>query len=299
MTTLLAFLLAAQDAADPARRAVERSLPFLEMKGTDWIRDRKCASCHHVPFMVWVHREARDRGLPVDSAKLDAWTGWALDFARTSTSREGEKNGGGLDTLAQLILARPAKADFAPYGELAGLIRGFQKADGSWAAGGQLPSQRRDKAETDDASTRWVVLALRTLPGREDSLTKAEAWIGGRPSGKSTESLALHVLTASSPDARRELLARRNGDGGWGWMKGEPSDALATGITLYALGGADPGARDFLVRTQLEDGSWKVPSTKAKSRDDAISSYWGTAWAALGLLQDLPQAESPSSSLRR
>lgn len=284
--------------ADPARRAVERSLPFIEQKGVQWMRDRKCSSCHHVTFMIWSHREALERGFAVDRKKLAEWTDWAVDFSLTSKrTKDGGLNGGGLDTLAQLLLARKPGDPADP--KLVELLLGMQKPEGFWPADGQLPSQRRPKDETDEASTRWVLHALQTLgpedEARKEAREKSEAWLAGRAPGQSNESLALAVLLSRSEPLLKELLARQNEDGGWSWMKGEASDALATGQTLYVLGqlgtAADPiaRARGFLVRTQKEDGSWKVPSTKAKPKDDSISSYWGTAWAAIGILRSLPE----------
>ncbi len=293
---VLAFLLVQAPEPDPVRRAAERSLPFIEKGGLDWMREKKCASCHHVTFMVWSHREALDRGLDVDARKLEEWTKWALDFSLGSKNKEGKRNGGGLDTMAQVILSRPAKADVAPYGELADLIRSERKQEGHWEAGGQLPSQRRPKEESHEVSSMWVLHSLRSL-GREEERPEALAWLERRKPGRSVESVALRLLTAPSEPLLQELLARQNEDGGWGWLRGELSDALATGQVLYVLNFADGAdaaaaarrAQDFLVRTQLEDGSWKVPSTKPKSKDASISTYWGTAWAAIGLLRTLPR----------
>lgn len=306
---LVLSVLCAQGAEpDPVRRAVERSLPFIEKGGVDWMKNRKCSSCHHVTFMVWSHREAQARGFAVDAKKLEEWTTWAMDFSLTTKTKEGKRNGGGLDTMAQVILARPAKADEAPYRELAGMILSEQKPAGYWEAGGQLPSQRRAKEETHDASTMWVVHSLRSLgqeEGREKPFDsgpaalaqgKAMSWLKEKKPGPSAESLALHLLTTPSDPLLKELLSRQNEDGGWSWLKGEASDALATGQVLYVLGFSDAKAvagpvrraRDFLAKTQLEDGSWKVPSTKPDSKDPSIAVYWGTAWAALGLLRTLP-----------
>jgi len=70
-------------AAPPAtaadmRAAVQRSLPYIEKVGTEWMRERRCNSCHTVTFMVWSHNEAAARGLDVDRAKLAEWTNWSL-----------------------------------------------------------------------------------------------------------------------------------------------------------------------------------------------------------------------------
>ncbi len=290
MLIALALCLAQAEEAAPLRRAVDRSLPFLEKGGVAWMAQRKCSSCHHATFLVWTHREALARGFAVDAAKLEAWTRWTLDYSRDAKKKDGTLDGGGLDTLAQVILSRPATADPAPYRELAERIRARRKAEGFWEADGQLPKQRRPLDETHDASTMWVLRALGSL-GLEDA--GAAERLRGRKPGETAESAALHLLTTPSAAALQELLSRRNADGGWGWKRGEPSDALATGQVLYVLShgtsGAEAarGARDFLLRTQREDGSWRVPTTKTGSKDDTVSTYWGTAWAVLGLLRVL------------
>jgi len=299
MTLALLGLLTLAPQSQELRQAVEKSLPYIEKKGVDWIANRKCASCHHVPFMIWSHREALDRGFAVDPKELDDWTRWAVEFSLNAKTEEGRRNGGGLDTMAQLILARPPKAEDKPYRELSDLILGMQKPQGYWPAGGQLPSQRRAPQESDETSTLWVLHAFRSLdPGGEswkESREKAAKWAGERRPGKSNESLALHLLTTRSDALLKELLARQKDDGGWSWLSGEASDALATGQNLYVLNrvGVKPDAEpvrratQFLIRTQRDDGSWLVRSTKPKSKDVAISSYWGTAWAAIGLLRSL------------
>src|SRR5205085_461549 len=65
-------------AAD-VRKAVERSLPYLEKEGVAWMEKYNCLSCHHVPFLLWSHNEARARGFPIDRGKLARWTDWSLD----------------------------------------------------------------------------------------------------------------------------------------------------------------------------------------------------------------------------
>src|SRR5580765_2871733 len=60
------------------RGAVERSLPYIEKVGTDWMRAQKCNSCHNVTFLVWTHNEAAARGFNIDQTKLAEWTKWSL-----------------------------------------------------------------------------------------------------------------------------------------------------------------------------------------------------------------------------
>ena len=61
------------------RKAIERSLPFIEKEGVAWIKKRDCMSCHHVPFMLWSHNEAQSRGIKVDAKKLAEWTEWSKE----------------------------------------------------------------------------------------------------------------------------------------------------------------------------------------------------------------------------
>jgi hypothetical protein len=164
----------------------------------------------------------------------------------------------------------------------------------------------------------WSVLALADAEGTGDPAARARqkalAWLkgGGRAPGVSTEWLLLRMLIErrfGDPGRSAELLARlldeQRPDGGWGWLrKAGRSDAFATGQVLYALGGAgrdgeDPSVRkawDFLLASQAEDGSWGVPTAAVSVsadprrvvRTDAVYTYWGTAWAAIGLLRTLP-----------
>ena len=53
-------------------------------------------------------------------------------------------------------------------------------------------------------------------------------------------------------------------------------------------------ARSFLVRSQRDDGAWLVPAERVRAgegRDSLaeIFSYWGSGWAAIGLLRTLPE----------
>src|SRR6185369_3801344 len=59
------------------RKAVERSLPYLEREGVAWIEKHDCISCHHVPFLLWSHNAAKSAGFVVDDTKLARWNEWA------------------------------------------------------------------------------------------------------------------------------------------------------------------------------------------------------------------------------
>lgn len=375
----------AQESSDaPLRRAVERSLPFLEKEGLAWIKAKDCLSCHQVPFMLWSHQEARGRGFPTDEGKLAEWVDWSsaeslrqrvrlkltdagLEALKAETmpaetlaklaplakkpsakgadfikelakalspeefgihkpallkhaSRE-KGDGGGLDTMGQLLLAgvygSEAKADFAASTRIR--IAELQQADGSWKPGGQLPRMNRSEAEGTEITTMWIVLALsgQPDPASKECVGRALAFLKNARPGKTSEWVAARLLVEKklgeaepSQALLRELLGRQNPDGGWAWLNGGASDAFATGQVLYALSLSGLPADDAAVRragrhlteTQGEDGSWAVPplaltatTTKPERlvRLEPIYRYWGTAWATIGLLRALPAKGHP------
>jgi hypothetical protein len=296
-----------------ARTAVERSLPFLEKNGVAWMNEKGCSSCHNVSFLLWSHTAARERGIAIDERKLAEWTDWTRKFSKS------RPDGGGLDTVSQLLLARrrdAAQRDFLV--DAQALIVRTQEPDGSWKAAGQLPSQGRPVAESNAVSTMWAVLALRSLddpaPAAAEAIRHANEFLGRGKPEETNESLVTALLIKRSiGDAARaapllkELLARQRGDGGWSWRNdAASSDAFATGQALYALGrggisSGDPAvahARRYLIDTQDKDGAWPVPaaaisSTKNPGRLNRLAPiyrYWGTAWASIGLSETLPAA---------
>jgi squalene-hopene/tetraprenyl-beta-curcumene cyclase len=374
------FAQTTREEAD-VRTAVERSLPFLEKEGVAWMTSKGCASCHHVPFLIWSHAEARAGGITIDDRKLADWTGWTWQFSRArrewfkltkeslvapaangavpadvrakltdlidkpfatedqfvvalravltgeeltqhkaalvkhaTRPLEPTNDGGGLDTLSQLLLGCARGADLAKMtesrAELRDLIIRWQQPDGSWKAAGQLPSQNRPPAESNEVSTRWAVLAVGSLEKpdapTDQSIKRALDFLGKTKPGSSNESLVTAFLverkfgTAErAADLLAQLRARQNPDGGWAWRGTGDSDAFATGQTLYALNQSGLRADDaavrraagYLIKSQQADGSWSVPSRAISSATNQarldklapIYRYWGTAWASIGL----------------
>src|SRR5262245_49434312 len=60
------------------KEAIRKGLAFVEEKSLAWLRERKCASCHHVPMMVWAQRDARRRGFKIDEQGLKEATDFML-----------------------------------------------------------------------------------------------------------------------------------------------------------------------------------------------------------------------------
>ena len=39
--------------------------------------EKNCNSCHHLPQVLWNHREAKMRGFTIDEQKFDEWLKWS------------------------------------------------------------------------------------------------------------------------------------------------------------------------------------------------------------------------------
>jgi hypothetical protein len=252
---------------------------------------------------------------------------------RRASPAPGSNDGGGLDTLGQILLGRAAGG--APDSEpmkrfiatTPAMIVSRQRTDGSWEAGGQLPRQDRPAAEADAVSTRWALLALgtverpdaRTTQSIRRALDALEKRARDAKPFTSTESLITTILVArrfgapgdDRPDITH-LLSRQNPDGGWAWKdRGAASDGFATGQALYALSQAGNSevaptiarARRYLISTQQPDGGWPTTgegisnaSTPArKKKVEPIYRYWATAWATIGLTSSLPRGQTPDA----
>lgn len=295
--------------------AIKRSVPYLQREGLAWIEERKCVSCHQVPFMLWGLHAAQAAGFEVDDESLQERSDWSLTWQswqnpkNAKESDEASTAQGNVDTMYFVLLGRQGYAaqDRNPEAtaNLHNLILANQQADGSFKPGGQLPLQRRPLAETTQISTMWALLALppvETDQPREVARQKALTFLASDLSAISTEWFVtrylLHLQTGEVEQASailKALLAAQNEDGGWGWLLEEESDAFGTGAALYALGHADgiayrdaiERAKNFLVTTQGDDGAWQVPGTKktSKGKPRPTSTYWGTAWAVIGLCE--------------
>ena len=295
-----------------SRKAIQKSIPFIQEKGVAWIEDRDCLSCHHTSFMVWSLSLAEKKGFDVDAEILEESKSWALNWKYLANPKVREtaqrdktiKNEN--DTIAQLIVSNvlpsTEKTKRKKYGQL--LAEG-QHSEGWWNPGGQLPKQKRPKRETKDVSTMWAAIALLHAQSRESiqpEIDKALAWLSGSKEGVSTEWWAARLIlydalgdTEKTKELSNQLLKLQREDGGWGWLHRDESDALGTGIALYALSRAGfsiqdssvQKAHEFLVSTQLENGSWAVKGTKENGKHDfeETSVFWGTCWAVIGMCE--------------
>ncbi len=291
------------------RATVSKSLDYLAKGGDQWMNERSCNSCHHMPQLLWNHREARARGFAIDEKKFVEWLKW--------TEANAKNIGPGREMTAFLKLALPDK----PMPDLTKIVAAGQLQDGSWKAAGQFLGQKRPAPEVTANSSLIFLLALAANDEdraiSDDAMKKAGAMFAKNEKANSVETLSYRVIVARRFGNQKNVVTissdiakLQHPDGGWGWQITDGvSDSIATGLALYALqpssdsviAAAITRAQRFLIATQKDDGGWPVDYAKlsktdrskpekAKSRTDAnmIYSYWGTAWSTLSLLQGVP-----------
>jgi squalene-hopene/tetraprenyl-beta-curcumene cyclase len=310
------------ESVDPrVRLAIERSTGFLDKEGLRWMQKQQCASCHHIPAMVWALNEARNHGYRINETTLAEVTTWALaegSHSQVFPDLPLDKKRTETDYLGPLLLALGVGASHDNDSSLEKARRRLlahaasqQAKDGSWHAnsGGRPPVHA-----SKDVQTSWLSLAMSGPAdgrGAEDpwqaQRNAAAEWLTQNPPADSHQALAMRLLVhqrlaRSAGDARpllESLLRQQNEDGGWSQTKKMKSDAFATGLALYVLSGQRaPGvdaairrAHVFLIKTQQTDGSWPMTSRAAEPKGPGPAhdlrpiQYFGTAWATIGLVR--------------
>lgn len=321
-------LAAAEPVPTDVQKAAERSIAFLAKDGLAWKENRKCASCHHLPFTLWSLNEARRAGYAVDEKALADLTAFSVapdDRARVAIQRpptaKNFMNQGAL--LLALGLQAGEVRDRAAkerVDKAVALLLTDQTADGSWRQDGGRPPITAGPGV-------MTTLTLLSLPqnGEKNKETKAARekalkWLATATPEDDVQALALRVvLRQRLGDTSKELqplakqiLGRQNTDGGWSQAKEMASDAFATGQALYALTVAGVASGDaavkkgqaFLVKTQRPDGSWPMtsrPMNPGNKQDKGAKNlspitHAGTAWGTLGLVRSAPKAPRKSAA---
>lgn len=309
----------AADTAVPARddkEAIRKGLAYVEGKSLSWLRQKKCASCHHVPMMVWVQRDARQRGFAIDEKGLEEATNFLLaaDNRAGIVPNPGEPERGGNPFSLLAALTTLAFHDSGKVPEAASQqtlkkatthILAKQEPDGSWKRFEGRPPIFPLQEPTTLLAAYVVELDLKATTDAAAKAAKARQWLAANSKGENPQDLSWRIIFGHERNPSvAQLLHRQHADGGWSQTKEMTSDAYATGQAIYSLvsrGGISPSApailkaRDFLIKTQKPDGSW--PMTSRPPNNGAGKTGAGnlepitvsaSAWAVLGVLQCTP-----------
>ncbi len=235
-------------------------------------------------------------------------------------AKQGKKtelnDGGGLDTMAQLFLARDPSvkgSDASFFKSTAELMLALQTPAGTWSAAGQQPARRWPRPAADQTTTMWAILALsgyeQSTPAITKGLEKAHGMVKKFKGDPNFEWLVARLLyehkfgsPAEVANRKAELLKRQNADGGFSALPGGKSEAFSTGQGLYALHviGVTSGdnvirrGQKFLLDTQNPDGSWVQSPALTSNGNEArhkklepIWRNWASSWATIGLARTL------------
>jgi ankyrin repeat protein len=297
------------------RQAVDRALPPLEHSTATFVAKRACVSCHHNILSILTFQMARERGVKIDRAVLDAVE------AKTFRSLRGPS---ALDDAVQAVTLNDPTPDdsyLLMAAHASGLAPDLTTAvyarrliqwqrDGHWVTSDFRPPH----SSSMFTATATAVRAINLYMPDKACILRARRWlVRTRPA--STEDAAFRLMglvwadaAANEIDAaRRDLLAMRKQTGGWPQLPGYDPDAYSTGESLFALHEAGTpivGADlKFLISTQAADGTWRVRTrmlspaqvsppyfpTGFPYEKDEFLSYAGSSWAVMALLSAIPR----------
>lgn len=328
----------APSAATPPQtppQAVQKAIHFLVEDTAKWREERGCATCHHGTLTTWALTEARQQGFDVDASTLADITKWTKDaFVPRMTSVRDPRPGWRLvNTSAMYLGIMSANLPILSRDEVNKLglhLAGHQEPDGTW----ERPPPENGAPPIWESPETLALLALLAWEGRQPgnpqesgiinaSRDKAIAWLQKNPSTATSQALTLRLLydvrtngqnAKDVPAEIEALLKKQSADGGWSQTSEMSSDAYATGQALYAL--AEAGAKadrpemqkavSFLTTTQKPDGSWPmtsrnhpgVTSTRNPIRNPIPITYFGSAWATLGLVRCVPTPPDTAAKQR-
>ena len=300
------FLADTDPAVETARPAVIKGIAYIEARGLAWKNEHGCASCHHVPMMVWTLNDAKGAGFPVNVDLLHDMSTWLASEDNAAGLIPGEKamNPYSLAAMYSAIALQSRSETTAPPARLIAHIATNQLKDGSWAS----PDGRPPLLASHEAATMLSELAL-LRSEKADFRANTDAatlWVNSQAPADDAQvrSLRLTLAAARGEDLRTitalidAITSHQNPDGGWSQTPDLPSDGYATGQALYALASAHCGYRfppsmrgmTFLENSQQADGSWLMTSRPVATGGGSAKNlepitYAGTAWALLGLIR--------------
>lgn len=274
------------------RKAVQASLPRIELTMQQFAKRTGCASCHHEGLGAMTTGIALAHGYSINKAFAQEQAQRVGGFFQSlqpqlHTAAEDPstiKNlfvidvGDGSPSYGSLLLslAEHRTPSTAPLQDAAAVLARLQTPDGDWRFGFQRePVQSSFFTMTAMALRSLQAYAPKQMAGEVAERTgRAKHWLLTAPV-TSTEDRVFRLLglkwAGATAEERRkaldELRATQRPDGGWAQDANSQSDAYATGSALFALNqGGDLAVADaayqrgvrYLLRTQEDDGTWYV-----------------------------------------
>lgn len=339
LTVAAAFSILAGDApksgaaVPPPTQVAVKALAFLEKDAAKWRQERGCATCHHGTMTVWALSEAKSQGYAVGSDGLADMVNWTKEqFVPRFSKPRDPRPGWNLVSVPAIYLGIMSQSlpvlSRDEINRVAIHLARHQEEDGAWSAppagNGAPPTWESREALALLALLAWepyVPADAKEADAARASRDKALAWLSKVKPSETTQAVTLRLLVdvrtgKSGPQLQHgidELLKRQKADGGWSQTKDLPSDAYATGQALYVLSFAGlkldrpevQRAVSFLASSQREDGAWAMTSrnhpgvNETRKRNPVPITYFGTAWATLGLVRLVPPVVDTATRQQR
>ncbi|MFN0198177.1 MAG: prenyltransferase/squalene oxidase repeat-containing protein, partial [Planctomycetaceae bacterium] len=303
LVLLTALLFGADEAAAPevtvdaVHAAADKGITYMIGESRKWVEQKKCASCHHVPFTIWTLNEAKYRGHAIDEAALTEMIEYTLaadDRAKLTQkpppAKEGDTSRNHVAYYVSVgsVLSLLALADRNDLSEAHEKRRGefFAQLIEKQADGGGKWEFFKNRPPLAGITTDLTLLTLLTLSRSEGSktsppvtemLNKALPQADGLIADEDSQQyhnfrLLLDVQLGDKPDEIQKrldlILSRQEEVGGWSQTTEMDSDAYATGQTLYTLAIAGVPSEHpaiqkawaYLLKTQKTEGFWPMTS---------------------------------------
>lgn len=325
---------AASPAPEKVQQTVDRALGFLVQDAAKWRKDRGCATCHHGVMTVWALSEARSQGYAVPAEVLADHVKWSKDLFVGQFSKPRDPRWGyNFVSLPGIYLAMMSQTlpvlSRDELNRVAVHLARHQEEDGAWLVPPPRPNTSPPTWESPETIALWALLAWEPhVPANAEEAAidraareRAVAWLASNKPTETTQALSLRLLRdiragLSTEQLRpriEQLAGRQNADGGWSQLTDLPSDAYATGQMLWVLSFAGiqadhqmiARAVSFLLVNQQESGAWPMTprdlpnEDKSKTRNAVPTTYFGTAWATLGLVRFVPPTLDVATSQKR
>jgi hypothetical protein len=311
---------------DPARKAIEKGLRRIEQGAANYIKNRKCFSCHHQALSILSLSSARRRGFRVEPAKIRKQIDFTLAGYKPRKARiaKGQRLDGASTEAVYALFALEGAAHPADdiTAALVEYLLARQDDGGFWPALAKRPPLEGSRFTNTALALRVLKKygPARNAKGRaalrakiDAAVRKGREWLRDNEP-ETTEDKAFHLrgLVSAGADrktiaaARDRLLKEQLKDGSWAQLPRAAGDAYATGSVVMALRAAgletkSPAYRKamkYLLATQKRDGSWLVTTRTRPFQTffdngdpggkSQFISFAATNWAVLALLEQYP-----------
>src|SRR5690606_6699363 len=184
------------------RPTIDRGLRFIEADGKKWKDERDCASCHHVPMMLWTLNSAKSHGFKIDETLFFDLTEWTFREDNASKILYNAD----VPAEKQVYFIAPTYVALAfpnapPSGEksaakiarFAAFLQEKQSLDGSWPASGRQPVNATVESVT---ILNRIALTAPWTANVQPNVEKANAWLKAQPASDEFQSRNLQLVLA-------------------------------------------------------------------------------------------------------